>query len=195
MFGRRFNGFDDYRKIEFDEVSEREWIKNAHKWGKDVWEIISEKGENMGEKICRNKNEVLKKNKVREYKIGDLVMKKKQLRKNKLVERWEGPFEIIEKNDTGYRLKEPNGKVLVGFFPIEHLRVIQEVFEELDEVEYEVEEILDHKGEPGDRVYKVKWKGYSKPTWEHQSNFSTTECILDYWEKKNKKKKGNKKKK
>ena len=128
-------------------------------------------------------------------KVGDIVMKKKSHRKNKMVERWEGPYEIIEKSDDGYRLKEIDGRVLVGFFPIEYLKKIQEALEELEEVEYEVEEVLDHRGAPGDRVYQIKWKGYKKPTWEHQNNFSTTECILDYWEKRNKKKKGNKKKK
>ena len=88
---------------------------------------------------------------------------------------------------------------MVGYFPIEYLKLIREALEEFDEVEYEVEEILDHKGDPGDRIYKTKWKNFSKATWEPQSQFTTTDCILDYWDKvkdknKKKKKKGNKKK-
>ena len=169
------------------------------KWGNDVWEAISFKSKEVGEGICDRFNAKKgAKNKREELKVGNYVMKIRHVRTTKFAERWEGPYQIIEKGKDGYRLKEVDGRILLGFFPVEHLKVIEELFAEEDEVLYEVEEILDHKGETGDRLYQVKWRGFAKTTWEEQANFRTTDCILDYWDKvreKNKKKRSRRKKK
>ena len=52
MFGRKMNGFDDYREVSWDEKEGKEWLENAKKWGKDVWEAISLKGKNYGTEVC-----------------------------------------------------------------------------------------------------------------------------------------------
>ena len=52
-------------------------------------------------------------------------MKIRQHRTTKFAERWEGPFEVFEEGADGYRLKELEGKILIGFFPIEHLKLIE----------------------------------------------------------------------
>ena len=53
---------------------------------------------------------------------------------------------------------------------------------EEEEVSWEVDKILDHRGEEGQRFYKVKWKGRYQPLWELAEMFDTTGCIVDYWD-------------
>ena len=53
---------------------------------------------------------------------------------------------------------------------------------EEEEVSWEVDKILDHRGEEGQRFYKVKWKGRYQPLWEPAEMFDTTGCIVDYWD-------------
>ena len=132
MFGRRFNGFQDYRKVEFEEGSEKLWIDNALKWGNDVWDVISKKGTEKGAKQCDRANEKARaRNKKEELKVGDVVMKIRQKRTSKMAERWEGPFVIFEKSKRGYRLREDEGKMLKNFFPIEHLKLIEQVLKDI----------------------------------------------------------------
>ena len=52
---------------------------------------------------------------------------------------------------------------------------------EEDEEEYTVEKICD-KGvdEDGKTVYLLKWKGWTKPTWEFKENCNCTELIKDF---------------
>ena len=198
MFGRRFNGFKNYREVEFDESNGREWIENAQKWGIDVWEAISLKSKEVGDGICNRLNKKKgAKNKRQELKVGDFVMKMRHVRTTKFAERWEGPFQVIEKGQDGYRIQEVEGRILLGFFPIEHLKLIEELFVDEEKTLFEVEEILDHQGEAEDRLYLVKWKDYAEKTWEKRENFQTTDCILEYWDKvreNEKKKKGRRKK-
>ena len=82
----------------------------------------------------------------------------------------------------GYKLREAGDKRVVdGLVPIKHLRLVEEVLDESEEVTYEVEKILDHRGGTHERLYKVKWKGHKTVTWEPPSNFNSKECIQDYW--------------
>ena len=75
-------------------------------------------------------------------------------------ERWEGLFEVLGRDGEqgGYRLKEMDGRFLNFLVPVDQLRRVEQVMEE-EEVSWEVDKILDHRGEEGQRFYKVKWKG------------------------------------
>ena len=188
MFGRKMNGFDDYREVSWDEKEGKEWLENAKKWGKDVWEAISLKGKNYGTEVCDKKNEVgLKSRKRRLLKVNDLVMRVIG-RRNKLGERWEGPFVVIEydKKVGGYKLQEKDGKVLKNFVPIEKLKLIEEFEDDEDQEEYEILEVLNHRGPPSKREYFVKWAGKHEDSWLPQRKFVTTDCISDYWAKRSK---------
>ena len=48
-----------------------------------------------------------------------------------------------------------------------------------NELEYEVEKILDKKG----NKYLVKWKGYNDPTWEPRRNLTNAKEALEEFEK------------
>ena len=93
---------------------------------------------------------------------------------------WEGLFEVLGRDGEqgGYRLKEMDGRFLNFLVPADQLRRVEQVMEE-EEVSWEVDKILDHRGEEGQRFYKVKWKGRYQPSWELAEMFDTTGCIVD----------------
>ena len=56
------------------------------------------------------------------------------------------------------------------------------------EEEYEIAEILSHRGSPGHRSYLVSWKGYSSAenTWEPERNLQHAQTILsEYKQRRN----------
>jgi hypothetical protein len=59
------------------------------------------------------------------------------------------------------------------------------------EPEYEVEEILNHKGQGRTRKYLVKWKGYdlSDATWEPEKNIHALLLIKAYFSQNNRREK------
>ena len=60
-----------------------------------------------------------------------------------------GPFKVMEVDEEvgGYKLREAGDKRVVdGLVPIKHLRLVEEVLDESEEVTYEVEKILDQQG-------------------------------------------------
>ena len=98
-----------------------------------------------------------------------------------------GPYEIIRKvSDTAYKLKLPKGYVgkihnvfYIGLLSKANIRPGEKATEpppELveGELEYEVEEILQKRG----NRYRVKWKGYDDPTWEPLSNLTHAKELL-----------------
>ena len=189
MFGRRMNAFEDYEEMGDDERGEanvKAWAGSVEQLGQFVWDTIEEKGGEVGEGFVRDGNKrgesVVRRS---ELKVGDLVLRKIQRpKKGQLDETWEGPFKVMEVDEEvgGYKLREAGDKRVVdGLVPIEHLRLVEEVLDESEEVTYEVEKILDHRGGTHERLYKVKWKGHKTVTWEPPSNFNSKECIQDYW--------------
>ena len=189
MFGRRMNMFEDYEEMGDDERGEanvKAWAGSVEQLGQFVWDVIEEKGGEVGEGFARDGNKrgvsVVRRS---ELKVGDLVLRKIQRpKKGQLDETWEGPFKVMEVDEEvgGYKLREVGDKRVVdGLVPIEHLRLVEEVLDESEEVTYEVEKILDHRGGTHERLYKVKWKGHKTVAWEPPSNFNSKECIQDYW--------------
>ena len=189
MFGRRLNGFEAYQDGEFSDVmteeQRAELLKEVRDWGEDIWSIISEKGKEVGEAHANWGNaRERSKTQVEGFKEGDLVLKKILNWQSKMGERWEGLFEVLGRDGEqgGYRLKEMDGRFLNFLVPADQLRRVEQVMEE-EEVSWEVDKILDHRGEEGQRFYKVKWKGRYQPSWEPAEMFDTTGCIVDYWDK------------
>ena len=113
------------------------------------------------------------------WKVGDKVwLEGKNLRLHypmrKLAPKREGPFEITQVvSPLAYCLRLPlmwkihnvfHASLLLTYHETaEHgLNFINPPPEEIDsEEEYEVAEILSHRGPPGRRSYLVSWKGYS----------------------------------
>lgn len=95
-----------------------------------------------------------------------------------------GPFVIDEKlGPVNYRLRLP--KSMSKIHPVFHISLLEpapknaKIAENVEidddtELEYEVEQILDHKRVSGKPYYLVKWKGYdtSENTWEPIENLT-----------------------
>ncbi|XP_002734659.2 histone-lysine N-methyltransferase SUV39H2-like, partial [Saccoglossus kowalevskii] len=76
---------------------------------------------------------------------------------------------------------------------VEREEVTETSEEPLENVEYEVEEILDHGTEKGKDLYFVKWKGYPPEdnTWEPKSNLNNCTKLLKRYHKRLREKKSN----
>ena len=103
MFGRRMNGFEEFRDWAHDKVyseeETEELLKELKTWGEEIWKIVSKESEAIGTRHteCGNKCE-RNRSRVKNFKVGDLVLKKIINRRNKMGECWEGPFEILAFN-------------------------------------------------------------------------------------------------
>ena len=194
MFGRRMNGFEEFRDWAHDKVyseeETEELLKELKTWGEEIWKIVSKESEAIGTRHTERGNKRQRdKSRVKNFKVGDLVLKKIVNRRNKMGKRWEGPFEILafDEKQKGYRVREMEGKFLNDLILADQLRRVAELADE-ESVSWEVVKILNHKGKVGDRLYLVEWKGGFKPTWEPESAIQTTDCIQDYWDAKKKSK-------
>ena len=132
------------------------------------------------------------------WKVGDKVwLEGKYLRLHyptrKLAPRREGPFEISHIiSPLAYRLRLPPTWKIHDVFHASLLSTYRETAEhrpnyanpppeEIEgEDEYEITEILSHRGSPGHRSYLVSWKGYSSAenTWEPEQNLQHAQTIL-----------------
>jgi len=59
-------------------------------------------------------------------------------------------------------------------------------FGKLDDDEFFVEEILDHRYEKGNTYYLIKWQDYDSEsnTWEKEKNLDCSEKLNEYWKSK-----------
>ncbi|CEJ03600.1 hypothetical protein RMCBS344292_17579 [Rhizopus microsporus] len=106
-----------------------------------------------------------KKHRVIDYPEGSYVMVRVRDRYNNLSPAYQGPYSVVRKTTGGsYVLKDE-----------------EEIVPE-DEL-YVIEAIIDHRGEPGNREYLVRWKNYTKEddSWIPSENFTDPEVLNQYW--------------
>jgi len=106
-------------------------------------------------------------------------------RSGKLTPRYEGPYKVVKRTHGGsYVLQDNNGALLSRNFPPSALKLIsQEPIMAGDT--YEIQAVLDHRGEGNNREYLVQWKGYdqSENSWEPFQNFQDIDVIRQYWQR------------
>jgi hypothetical protein len=140
------------------------------------------------------------------FKVGDLVL----VNADHVLEDWErqrptrklgsqqiGPFRIMEViSDTAYKVELPKN---MKAHPVFHVNLLEKYIEtppefsgrepprpppveveKEDELEYEVEEILNHRMRNRKRWYLVKWKGYPmhESNWEPVENLEKAQDVL-----------------
>jgi hypothetical protein len=182
VFARRFNPFEDYKNVKEGVITLSDWKKHLEEMTSKIYPEI---GKNLDEYKKR-----LKKSQDEHHKLlEDLPMNTKVMvlegdgkRKNKLDDKFRGPFTVIRKNAGGaYELiDELNNKLRRNYTPSQ-IRVVK--LPDEDERVYEVEKILNHKeNELGELQYFVKWKGYPSyyNSWEPVDRFIDQECIRLY---------------
>ena len=112
----------------------------------------------------------------------------------KLCRRWVGPFKISRViSPVAYGLDLPPAWQVHPVFHVSNLKRFHRSteFEREEqppppilvegEEEYEVEEILRHKGQGARRLYQVLWKGYpvTEASWEPESHLRRAPLILE----------------
>ncbi|CEP06779.1 hypothetical protein, partial, partial [Parasitella parasitica] len=112
-------------------------------------------------------------------------------RQNKLDERYEGPYVIHNITDKGsYVLADKTGALLSRDVPTHHIiykaaaNPKPTTVDDFSKDHYEIQAVIDHKGTPGNYLYRVHWKGFDDPsedTWEPVENFDSTKHIELYW--------------
>lgn len=114
----------------------------------------------------------------------------------KLSNKYLGPFRVVRsiaKHGLAYELDLPTSMRIHNVFPVSLLEpykgregedpsTLQDAPIMPDEVSYEVEMILDHKGTGKNRWFYVRWKGYppSEDSWEPRSAFDDGDMIVQY---------------
>ena len=126
------------------------------------------------------------------FKEGDKVyLARKNIKtkrpSDKLDYKQIGPFKVKRKiSDTNYKLSLPQS---MQIHPIFHISLLEPASPRAqldkttvleDEEEYEVEKILDHRGEGPETEYLIKWKGCEddENTWEPLSNLTSAQAKL-----------------
>lgn len=148
-----------------------------------VFPAIHERAKRINEEYQKKFN---KKNILVDIPKGTHVMVRLKHRPNKLAPLYEGPYTVVRKNrGNSYELKDELGELLHRNYVPSELKIVTIDESTIEDELYEVEDIRDHRGEPGEREYLVKWVGYGERanTWQTADDFTDPSIIQKYWKK------------
>lgn len=198
LFNRQPNGFEDYSntqpKLQLEKVDSKV-IDEKFKFVNEV--VIPALSKRIRDTQERDHDRFVKTHRIvtKQFPVGSKVMIKNVTRLSKLDARNLGPFYIhgITKNGS-YILKDKTGTLLSRDVPTSHIifisadNITTEEYQKLKEDHFEIQAVIDHSGQPGDYLYRVKWKGYPNDeddTWEPASHFDSKKPIEIYWGRRN----------
>ena len=186
---RSLNPICDYtqggngNQINIDDLDQ--WKLHMEKIQSLIYPAILERTKNSKDKMIQalnKKRRLLTKDSI--IPVGAIVMLIDPLRKNKFEPKYIGPYTVTHRTRNGtYQLKDGTGVELDRRVPPDQLKLVSEKArpQDLETQEYEIDCILEHRGQPGTYEYKTKFKGFRNPTWVPEENFVDTALIRDYW--------------
>jgi hypothetical protein len=208
MFGRAPNEWRDYTKdppelIPLDSEEKRsKWKEHQDKMASLLLPAISQRVLKAKNEMVARLNNMRKALIPRSIASGTEVYLVDPIKTNKWQPKYLGPYTVVRRSQGGaYVLRDTTGDILDRHVPIDQLKVLsskekkaKQALLEPDqdgeekqvptEVSYEVEKIVDHRGDnPSNYEFLVKWKNYasSENTWEPLENFEDREVIDRYW--------------
>jgi RNase H-like domain found in reverse transcriptase/Chromo (CHRromatin Organisation MOdifier) domain/Reverse transcriptase (RNA-dependent DNA polymerase)/Integrase zinc binding domain/Integrase core domain len=176
MFGRRFNGVNDYSTTQsLETMTETKWSQLQDKMISIIYPAVAERVALQKHLL---KQRMDQRPRAAPFKKGDIVMLKRHERVmgqpiGTFEAQYTGPYMIASKNRNGaITLVTSTGTPLPRLVRPNQLKFVSHFNPSFKEDVFEVERILDHRGEGDNRVYKVLWKGYppEEATWEPVSN-------------------------
>jgi hypothetical protein len=187
MFGRRFNGVHDYsHTAPLETMNETEWSKIQDQMISIIYPSIAER---VALQKGLLKDRMDRRVRAPAFKKGDIVMLKRPERvMGKPIGTFEaqyvGPYMIASKNRMGaITLVTSTGVPLPRMVRPNQLKFVSHFNPKFKEDVYEVDKILDHRGEGDNREYKVLWKGYppEEATWEPVANLFDAEWSIQQY--------------
>ena len=185
MFGRKMNDVKDHTTDPPTTISLDDWKKHQEKMIAVIYPAISDRTRTSKQAMIKTLNKNRKTLLHNALPNGAIVMLVDQLRQNKFEPKYVGPYHIIRRARNGaYVLRDPaTGDMLDRHVPVDQLKLISKKPRVIDikNNQFEVQEILQHRGSPGKYEYYVKWKDYNDRTWEPASSFLDDTVIKNYW--------------
>jgi hypothetical protein len=124
------------------------------------------------------------------FKSDSYVMIKVPGKTTQLAPSYAGPYKVVRQHKGGsYLLRDETGVLMPrDYAPYELKEVSKEELIQGDsntETSYEVEAIIDHRGNEDQHEYLVRWKNYSSDwdQWLKPEKFNDTEVIRKYWKR------------
>jgi len=191
FFGRPMNEFRDYSTDEAPVVDLENWKEHQRKLLSIVYPSIALRASNMTKKrqeeFARLRAHTLMPN----LPVGTVVtLKDTAFLKGRIrpthVAKYDGKrYTIVRQTINGaYVLQDSDGNILDRRVPIDQIKLVRAWRESSDSKGdvYEVEKITDHRLDTDENqmYYLIKWKGYSKPTWEPYANITDKRMITNY---------------
>jgi hypothetical protein len=127
-----------------------------------------------------------------DFPTGSHVMVRLQIKSGQLAPAYTGPYTVIRKNQgNSYILRDHTGELMPRNYTSSELKLISqdeviELDDEGNEIKhFELEAILNHRGEPTKREYLVRFKNQNRDSdeWIAHDQFNATDMLRDYWKK------------
>jgi hypothetical protein len=186
MFGRTLNPLKDYSTTHMTPIPLTDWEQHQQKIASLIYPAITERTKNSKDALIKSLNKQRRQLLPSAFPSGSTVMITDPTRANKFEPKYIGPYIVVRRSRGGaYVLKDMTGDQLDRRVPPDQIKLLHRSArqKDTDEPTYEVESVVNHRGDPGQYEYLVQWKNYNDEhnSWEPAVNFLDDKCIQDYW--------------
>ena len=188
MYGRKFNGFRDFSKVEEMEDWNNAFVEVKNDWSKFKKAVLPGLEKRVQEVKKKQEEKLNERKQLEELKPGTLVMTVDPTQASKWNPVYQGPYTVKERNQGGaYTLVNELDEEMLPRRTIEMLKPLQPSEKLKERVSkdknYEVEFIVDHRKTKDGDEYLVKWKDYfeSDNSWIKARDFNSQKPIKQYW--------------
>jgi transposase InsO family protein len=186
MFGRALNPMRDYTQDPPLEIDLDEWTAHQERISSLILPAINEHVGTVKSKQMQRLDTIRRQLAPASLPAGSTVMLKNIYKRTKFDPEYLGPYTIERRARSGtYVLRDGMGDILDRRVPVDQIKMVSRtpLPRNEDDPIFEVNEIVDHRGTPGNYEYLVDWKGYSidDRTWEPEANIIEPKPVSEYW--------------